>query len=424
MRWRSLDESRPPVVTFWYRESPVDMVASAPGYRVSSEDPPWRRPGAVRIELDGRGRLVRVDAPVGRGTPADTTASVDVNALFRAAGLAWTDFEPIPPPTTAPAGAGDRRLAFRGLDRSAPPNPVDVEIVTFEGRLVSFVQDVGGGARDGEAATRDPSRRMTASIQGALRPTLYLAALLLGAWLARRNVRAGRGDTKRASRVASGAFVLRLLVWLLSGHHTLGSLTEQLTAVLAWGLYDFVFVWISYVAIEPSVRRRWPRVLTSWMRLLDGRIDDARVGRELLIGCLVGTAISLAVAGHQAAPAWLGAPPGRPDNVGFVEDELMSLLGVRQELGQLFLLFRSQLLVVMAFVVILVVALVVLGPQRLPELARTLGKAMAELRRQTNDVMEEFQLQAMLDDEQPRRPAKPTPPPVPPTPAKPESGDA
>jgi hypothetical protein len=49
---------------------------------------------------------------------------------------------------------------------------------------------------------------------------------------------------------------------------------------------------------------------------------------------------------------------------------------------------------------------------------------MAELRRQTNDVMEEFQVQAMLDDEQPRRPAKPTPPPVPPTPAKPESGDA
>jgi len=75
-------------------------------------------------------------------------------------------------------------------------------------------------------------------------------------------------------------------------------------------------------------------------------------------------------------------------------------------------------------IVILVVALVVLGPQRLPELARTLGKAMAELRRQTNDVMEEFQLQAMLDDDQPRRPAKPTPPPVPPTPAKPESGDA
>jgi Tat protein translocase TatB subunit len=60
-------------------------------------------------------------------------------------------------------------------------------------------------------------------------------------------------------------------------------------------------------------------------------------------------------------------------------------------------------------IVILVVALVVLGPKRLPELARTLGKAMAEFRRQTADIMDEFQVQAMLDDDTPRRPAKPAP---------------
>src|SRR5438876_701684 len=47
--------------------------------------------------------------------------------------------------------------------------------------------------------------------------------------------------------------------------------------------------------------------------------------------------------------------------------------------------------------VILVVALVVLGPKRLPEVARALGKAMAEFRRQTADVMDEFQVQAMLE---------------------------
>ena len=45
-------------------------------------------------------------------------------------------------------------------------------------------------------------------------------------------------------------------------------------------------------------------------------------------------------------------------------------------------------------IVILVVALVVLGPKRLPEVARTIGKAMAEFRRQTADVMQEFQVQA------------------------------
>ncbi|MGH7895466.1 MAG: Sec-independent protein translocase protein TatB [Candidatus Binatia bacterium] len=53
--------------------------------------------------------------------------------------------------------------------------------------------------------------------------------------------------------------------------------------------------------------------------------------------------------------------------------------------------------------VILVVALVVLGPKRLPELARTLGKAVAEFRRQSTDIMEEFQTQMRLEDDAARK---------------------
>ena len=41
--------------------------------------------------------------------------------------------------------------------------------------------------------------------------------------------------------------------------------------------------------------------------------------------------------------------------------------------------------------VILVVALVVLGPRRLPEMARTLGKGLAEFRKVTGDVNKELQ---------------------------------
>jgi TatA/E family protein of Tat protein translocase len=76
--------------------------------------------------------------------------------------------------------------------------------------------------------------------------------------------------------------------------------------------------------------------------------------------------------------------------------------------------------------VILVVALVVLGPKRLPEVARSVGKALAELRRQTSDLADDLQLGSILGDESPRKPAKPakapaaaaapTPPDEPPTP--------
>jgi len=79
-------------------------------------------------------------------------------------------------------------------------------------------------------------------------------------------------------------------------------------------------------------------------------------------------------------------------------------------------------------IVILVVALVVLGPKRLPEVARTLGKAMAEFRRQTSEIVEEFQTQT-LRDEEPARPAgraaKAALPPEPPAePDKTPSGQA
>jgi len=52
--------------------------------------------------------------------------------------------------------------------------------------------------------------------------------------------------------------------------------------------------------------------------------------------------------------------------------------------------------------VILVVALIVFGPTRLPELARSLGRAMAEFRRASTDLRQSFD-QAM---QEPRAPAQ------------------
>jgi len=64
-------------------------------------------------------------------------------------------------------------------------------------------------------------------------------------------------------------------------------------------------------------------------------------------------------------------------------------------------------------VVILVIALVVLGPKRLPEVARTLGKAMGEFRRQSSEILEEFQHEARLDETRQFRRTPPSPSPTP-----------
>jgi Tat protein translocase TatB subunit len=53
-------------------------------------------------------------------------------------------------------------------------------------------------------------------------------------------------------------------------------------------------------------------------------------------------------------------------------------------------------------VVIMVIALIVLGPKRLPEVARSLGRAMAEFRRQSSEIMDEFQAQTRLDEDSER----------------------
>ncbi len=53
-------------------------------------------------------------------------------------------------------------------------------------------------------------------------------------------------------------------------------------------------------------------------------------------------------------------------------------------------------------IVILVVGLLVLGPKRLPELARSLGRGMAEFRRASSDLRSS--LDAALQEPPPKKP--------------------
>ena len=63
--------------------------------------------------------------------------------------------------------------------------------------------------------------------------------------------------------------------------------------------------------------------------------------------------------------------------------------------------------------VILVVALIVLGPKRLPEIARSLGRGMAEFRKASNEFTRTLSASIEEPPPQPAPPQQPTPPKAP-----------
>ena len=64
------------------------------------------------------------------------------------------------------------------------------------------------------------------------------------------------------------------------------------------------FTWVSYLALEPAIRRHAPHTLVAWTRLLAGRFTDPAIGREVLIGVWGGLiAVALAAMRFRLYPA-------------------------------------------------------------------------------------------------------------------------
>jgi TatA/E family protein of Tat protein translocase len=49
-------------------------------------------------------------------------------------------------------------------------------------------------------------------------------------------------------------------------------------------------------------------------------------------------------------------------------------------------------------IVILIIALLIIGPKKLPDLAKSLGKGLSEFRRATDDVKETLQVDKIKDE--------------------------
>jgi len=129
---------------------------------------------------------------------------------------------------------------------------------------------------------------------------------VVGAIFARRNVRMGRGDRNGSFRVSAFAFSAVMLAWILAGHHVsdIGGEFDMFIRAFSNAVTAAIFVWLSYMALEPYVRRHWPDVLISWTRLLSGKIWDPLVGRDALAGALMGTVAALSGYVLDALPFW------------------------------------------------------------------------------------------------------------------------
>jgi len=308
-RYERLRPGQPPGVTFWYRQSPSSLSTDSflAGGAVNLNDPPARVAGMVNVMLDLKGRLHFLQAvPARLQDPDAPVQAPDWPALLREAGFDATKFTAATP-TWVPPVFGDARAAWTGVYPDRPDIPIRVEAAAWRGQPVYFqIFEPWSGTTLG---VQGGPQRITA---GAVFAFAIFCAVILGAFLlARRNLRLNRGDEVGAFRLALVLCLMHVVAGLITAHLTYDVIPTLRTVglLIGRGLLLGMVVYAIYMALEPDVRRRWPETLIAWSRVLTGRLKDPLVGRDLLLGILVGVVHRLLTQLSQRAPAWLGEAP-------------------------------------------------------------------------------------------------------------------
>jgi len=311
---KGLPESQQPApMVFWYRESPRPLQTEqfgGPGM-VTLGDPPLRVSGMVSLMLDSAGRLVYLEAvPPQMEDSPPAQKPLDPAPLFTAAGLDLAQFKPAEPHWT-PLASVDARAAWTGIFPGRPENPIRVEAAAWRGKPVYF-QIIGPWTQPSRMQIRQSSSSQRAN--QLLWTTVFVIMIIAGSLLAWRNLRLGRGDRHGAFRIAVLAFAVSMGMWIFGGHHVPWPGEVDLFSVAAAvALLQGAQLWIAYIALEPFVRRHWPKTIIAWTRSLSGGLRDPLVGRDIFIGLLVGVAYDLVIAGALALDMRQGDGPG--DNV-------------------------------------------------------------------------------------------------------------
>jgi serine/threonine-protein kinase len=290
--WARIATMRPVPVHYWYRESPDYLQVTAMEHgsgELTEEDPPANTAGMNGLELDAQGNLRSFYsvAPTTEVQVQQVDSATDWKKVLALAGLDDALLQRAEP-EWIPRNAYDSRVAWTGTYPGQDEPKLRVEAASRRGKVVSF--DVI------EPWVRPERSPLTTGqkANGIFVISLFGLVVIGATLLARSNLKNGKGDNRGALRFAVFVGLSYVLSWAFAAHHvpTAGEATMFSQAV-ANSLFYGGLVWLLYIALEPLVRRRWPTAIITWSRVLDGRLRDPLVGRDLMVGVFAGVCMTL-----------------------------------------------------------------------------------------------------------------------------------
>lgn len=358
-RWNRLAITQPPVLCFWYRQSPrylepFNLV------RVTQDDPPVVISGMTGALLDTRGRLISFYAvpPQKEDAQPQTVERTqpDWTTLFNEAGLDLSNFKPAAS-QRVPLHAYDERAAWEGVYPEQPQIPVRIEAASYRGRPVYFEV-----LNPWEKPARQEQSQLSTSVKVLLTLLLciFLSVAVGGVVLAVRHLQLGRGDRKGAFRLALFTFFVGLLGGLFAHHVPTFGEWNILLQSLKNAMWVAGLFWLLYIALEPFVRRRWPGRIISWTRLVAGDFRDPLIGRDILIGAVLGISIIPLQFIFRLFPQWVGWPSTA---IGF--EPTSERLGLRYAVEVLPSQIQSGLLFGFGLLFLLLLLTIILRNERL-----------------------------------------------------------
>ncbi len=304
--WEAIKTGQPLLLYFWHRQSPRYLVPQSSAI-IRPSDPPLDIAGMTNVSLDTRGRLVKFELlPPQLETGSSTNTATDFNPLFTAAGLNPANFTKTES-TWVPLMYADERAAWQGPHVDHPEIPVRIEAAAYRNRPVYFAIIFPWDRPLRQEEEMSSRGRRVAAI---LLLILFIGVMLAAALLSRRNLQLGRSDKRGAFKLALFVFCVGVLGGVIGARHvpSLGDEFATIVLITAYSLVPAGLIWLLYIALEPYVRRRWPRLIISWSRLIAGNFRDPMVGRDLLIGGLFGLIHSSCIVIGLLLPHWFSAP--------------------------------------------------------------------------------------------------------------------